>query len=191
VIPWGNETTDFDWRFKVHRVVVNNPRFDKKVFDAEIASFPLNALTKTVKGTVVYSNGFPVKGATVRIDASEHPVHFMAFADQPTDKFGSFVIRGVPHRVLSLMAYIPPPAGAKDTTIKTSATVEVGPDESNVIVTLDAMPPPGAKKADPPAVAEKSSEDSKRPLDADKGRPSSERGLPEADMAKPGHVAEH
>ena len=86
VIPWGKETTDFDWRFKVQRVVVNNPRFDKTIFDAEVESLPLKSLNKTVKGTVVYANGFPVKGATVRIDLTSGSAHLIASAEGPTDK---------------------------------------------------------------------------------------------------------
>ena len=43
------------------------------------------------------------------------------------------------------MAYIPPPTGAKDTTINVSKTVKVEPDETNAIVTLDTTPP-AAKK---------------------------------------------
>jgi hypothetical protein len=33
---WGSEVPDLDWRFKVHRVVINNPRFALSVFDAKV-----------------------------------------------------------------------------------------------------------------------------------------------------------
>ena len=47
---WGKDTPQFDWRFNVKRVVVNNPRFDKGIFDTKLEIPPTEVVDQDGQG---------------------------------------------------------------------------------------------------------------------------------------------
>jgi hypothetical protein len=134
---WGKEVPDLDWRFKVHRVVVNDRRFDQSVFDTEVDSFSLKQLNNSVAGVVVDPDGNPVEGVSVRTQITSGRAILIAFSQQPTGKDGRFTIRGLPNVPLTLMAHIEPLPDAKDRKVHFPAHVEAQPGQTDVRIVLD------------------------------------------------------
>jgi protocatechuate 3,4-dioxygenase beta subunit len=134
---WGRQVPDLDWRFKVGRVVVNDPRFDQSVFQPELEAFPLRELTESVAGIVVDPDGNPVEGVSVRADLHSSHSLLMAFAWEPTGKDGRFAIDWLPKAPIPITAYIEPSSDAKDRRIRFPASVTAQPGQKDVRIVLD------------------------------------------------------
>jgi beta-lactamase regulating signal transducer with metallopeptidase domain len=134
---WGGTVPTLDWRFKVGRVVVNDPHFDQTIFQPELEAFPLRELTESVAGIVVDPEGNPVEGASIRADLHSGPELLMAFAWQPTGKDGRFAIDGLPNAPIPIMAFIEPPPGSKDRSTRFPAELTAKPGQKDLRIVLD------------------------------------------------------
>ncbi len=134
---WGGTVPTLDWKFRVRRVVVNDPHFDESIFQPELKGFPLRELTESVAGTIVDPDGNPVEGVSVRADLHSGAELLMAFAWEPTGKDGRFAIDGLPNAPIPITAYIPPPPDAKGHRLSFPAEMTAKPGQKDLRIVLD------------------------------------------------------
>lgn len=103
----------------------------------EVKPFVMVRLDKSVSGIVVDPDGKAVAGALVSASLRSGGSIPRAFLQYPTRSDGRFVIRGVPDRPLTVMAYMQAGANPRGGRIRFPAHVDAEPGQTDVRIVLD------------------------------------------------------